>query len=405
MAISSDKKKLYVDATNNKGITPWEVAQCIGDYRITRLGRDIGMLCTSPKINMWAKFKPIRHSNIGVLVDEQRANANYGIQVPYGKWGDLFDESKTFTYLKPRGKNADYNEPFRLLDFNGYNHKATPIEIYKSQGTKFYAGVDTEVYVSIFASDEQEISFSDFSMKTGTQTSAPTLPLNQWTVMMLFKIGTSYYIYNTGKTLDEAENNSFFFTIDGSKMDVGESIKMIAVLAHNSTISEGFSTLSASSGDYNTTYFIPLNITDKLEGEMSATVIEWKVFDTFDVTYESLTLPQNLAPQYSFGSYFVFTTKPTNTKKLTYTFKTGIYIKRGEQIMQGVNGSSVRTDTITLEYNAPTGMYIYNLGNVKFNGITATQTGDELYLKVTCTSEPAGSPQNIVLWEEKIYTY
>lgn len=403
MAISSDKKKLYVDATNNKGITPWEIAQCIGDYRVTKLGRDIGMLCTSPKINMWAKFKPIRHSNIGVLVDEQRANANYGIQVPYGKWGDLFDESKTFTYLKPRGKNADYNEPFRLLDFNGYNHKATPIEIYKSQGTKFYAGIDTEVYVSIFASDEQEISFSDFSMKTGTQTSAPTLPLNQWTVMMLFDIGGSYYIYNTGKTLDEAENNSFFFTIDGSKMDVGESIKMIAVLAHDSTISEGFSTLSASSGDYNTTYFVPLNITDKLEGEMSATVIEFKVFETFNVVYDTLTLPQSLANYYSFGSFFAFTGMPSDESQLTYTMRTEIYIKRGEQIYQ--NDSSSRVDTITMDKNASTGLLTYDFGEVRFNPITTTQTGDELYLKVTCTSEPAGSPQNIVLWEKKIYTY
>ena len=56
MALSADKKRLSIES--GSGITPWEVAQCIGDYRTTKLGRDIGLLCSSPKVNKWAKNKP-----------------------------------------------------------------------------------------------------------------------------------------------------------------------------------------------------------------------------------------------------------------------------------------------------------------------------------------------------------
>ena len=113
MAISSDKKRLYVDATNNKGITPWEVAQCIGDYRVTRLGRDIGMLCTSPKINMWAKFKPVRHATKKPITGEQRLLVKHG----------LVQNTSTYYIEYDRVREGDVA---RLLDFDGYNHAAVP---------------------------------------------------------------------------------------------------------------------------------------------------------------------------------------------------------------------------------------------------------------------------------------
>lgn len=121
MAISSDKKKLYVDATNNKGITPWEIAQCIGDYRITRLGRDIGMLCTSPKINIGAKYRPVPYDNLRIVTDEDRKAVGWGVDVIAEGYGND-DRMHYMRYsIYPLGA---VGRKYRLLDFDGYNHAA-----------------------------------------------------------------------------------------------------------------------------------------------------------------------------------------------------------------------------------------------------------------------------------------
>ena len=129
MAYDSTNKKLYVSA--DKGISTSEIAVCLGDYRVTTRGRDIGLLCTSPKINVWAKCKPFRNRSKGFASDaerdEARASANYGVMtkkatsivVLKGYYdGDMNGWDKAL----PRGLSY-YSEPFRMLDFNGYNHK------------------------------------------------------------------------------------------------------------------------------------------------------------------------------------------------------------------------------------------------------------------------------------------
>lgn len=42
-------------------------------------GTDLGDLCTSGAINMWAKYKPIEYNKKGMLEDHDRENANFGI--------------------------------------------------------------------------------------------------------------------------------------------------------------------------------------------------------------------------------------------------------------------------------------------------------------------------------------
>jgi hypothetical protein len=42
-------------------------------------GTDLGDLCTSGAINMWAKYKPIEYNKKGMLEDYDRENANFGI--------------------------------------------------------------------------------------------------------------------------------------------------------------------------------------------------------------------------------------------------------------------------------------------------------------------------------------
>lgn len=144
MAYDSTTKKLYTTAS--QGISTSEVAVCLGDYRVTARGRDIGLLCSSPKINKWSPAKPFRNASWKFGSKNERDTArrmvNQGLLLPtaanagigtsqeayrrtylgYLTYRALMGQAPNYTYQPPRGKS--YNEPFRLLDFDGYMHKA-----------------------------------------------------------------------------------------------------------------------------------------------------------------------------------------------------------------------------------------------------------------------------------------
>lgn len=149
MAYDSANRKLYTTAS--EGISTSEVAACLGDYRVTARGRDIGLLCTSPKINLWAKYKPVGDPTRKPLKDKSmgyRGNNGAGTcgisYVTYNQYdllggivttdsntknkphfGDLIKSTDAdHAYVPPKGGTA---EPYRLLDFDGYEHKATTL--------------------------------------------------------------------------------------------------------------------------------------------------------------------------------------------------------------------------------------------------------------------------------------
>lgn len=136
MAYDEKNKKLY--ATPEAGISPEEVAQCIGDFDITEDGLyDIGTLCSSPNINMWSKCKPIRFDKIGVLTLAERRGSPqdikngilWGIEIigpTTSKIGSALTKlhDTAFNYHRPSGMAQ--SEPFRLLDFDGYHQFAQP---------------------------------------------------------------------------------------------------------------------------------------------------------------------------------------------------------------------------------------------------------------------------------------
>lgn len=92
---------------------------------------DVGTLCSSGKINMWAKYKPVRVATPKALTEEQRAAASYGLdaqpvelQYPSGNNNaSIFENALSGTYgwsyAKPTG---GAQSPYRLGDFKGYNH-------------------------------------------------------------------------------------------------------------------------------------------------------------------------------------------------------------------------------------------------------------------------------------------
>ena len=43
---------------------------------------DVGTLCTSSNINMWAKYKPVSYATNTGITEDQRKEVRYGINVP-----------------------------------------------------------------------------------------------------------------------------------------------------------------------------------------------------------------------------------------------------------------------------------------------------------------------------------
>lgn len=138
MPYDSTNKTLYVDksVTPNKGISLSEIALCLRDGRVNTRGQyDLGMLATSPYINIYSKNKPFVVANgvnlREVQTEEARRLAAYGFhwwnrgrdsQAPFGT-------SATECLNKAiANKGAwPYNRPteiFRVQDFDGYKHNA-----------------------------------------------------------------------------------------------------------------------------------------------------------------------------------------------------------------------------------------------------------------------------------------
>ena len=92
---------------------------------------DVGQLCIHPNINMWSKWKPIRHTSIVPITQTQIEAHNYGIE--WNSYANIEaivsayeNMEEVLSYSKPRG--GVYNEPYRLTDFTNYEKTAiTPI--------------------------------------------------------------------------------------------------------------------------------------------------------------------------------------------------------------------------------------------------------------------------------------
>lgn len=120
-------------------------------------------------INPMAKHKPVRHSKVAPLTDSEFKTVVYGLVA-----GSAFNASdpnpdNTWTYNRPRGKQGSVFEPFRITDFNGYDHLACPPfafdvsgELANSVGLTFFLdSMAKEIYTGKRWTEENGIKFSD----------------------------------------------------------------------------------------------------------------------------------------------------------------------------------------------------------------------------------------------------
>ena len=122
--------RIYIDTsvTPNKGLTIADFQAIFGTNRNT-LG-DIIMYATARGlVNVWAKYKGVRSTKLGILALAERQDADFGIYIPAcmtanGLSAFLSAYVSGYEYLWPRGEGNTPKEWFRRRDFNGYNHNA-----------------------------------------------------------------------------------------------------------------------------------------------------------------------------------------------------------------------------------------------------------------------------------------
>lgn len=122
MAYDKENRRLYIEekADGTKvGIALWEIADCIRDYRVNKKGnRDVGLLCTSDKINPMAIYRPIPYNSTEPINKGQRQGARYGMECTATP-----DENEYTLYHASISPMA-MTPPYRVRDFDGYNHAA-----------------------------------------------------------------------------------------------------------------------------------------------------------------------------------------------------------------------------------------------------------------------------------------
>lgn len=92
---------------------------------------DVGTLCVNTNINKWARHKPINFPSVGVLSEADFKGSTgdiaqgifYGLKATtFSDWGGIHDAG--YDYVgRPKGGASS---PYRLTDFDGYDHYARP---------------------------------------------------------------------------------------------------------------------------------------------------------------------------------------------------------------------------------------------------------------------------------------
>lgn len=315
MAISSDRKKVYTttDSSGKKiGISLWELMSCLEYYKRNTNGkRDLGMIVQNADFNKWSRRKPFRNSKASFASDAERDAARlvayHGISIPAAGYGDMsvmandvYNNAIDWEYERPRG--ASQNEPFRILDMDGYAHDANP-PIFNVGNINLTINANSGDVGIAFGVVQQgdEYSLTLRELRPILQDSGTTFDDMYFGICCRREDGKVYY----------ASTNKAYADLVGTLNEVGLSVRLDAPTATNSQYTymafPFFSTLpnAQSGGTYFPVPFAKTNVVVKrgVTAQVQSTIVAW-------------TFANDLAPLY----YRAYLTN-TNSTDLTYTYR------------------------------------------------------------------------------------
>ena len=127
----------YDNGIVTKPVNTSDVCSAIGEDK-----HRIGYLCVSGNINIYSKHKPMRFATLSELTTANKKSAKFGYRIPTRVQGttimNYFIASSAPSAWTPSSSDAPYvlmkngwwyerpqggeTSPYRLGDFNGYNH-------------------------------------------------------------------------------------------------------------------------------------------------------------------------------------------------------------------------------------------------------------------------------------------
>lgn len=223
--------------TNGKVTAPINIEDAYDALGIAPSGMyDVAEVCTSSKINKWAKFKPIKHSALGDI-EAYRKGLGYGIvmltNINPSNIASAYASQQTterlngWVYDKPTGGSSS---PYRLPDFDGYNHNAAVIVTqYAMTNEEVGNAAGYSVSVSMF-----------FKEVADGQLTIADLAEGWYLGLMLYQSSTSYYYVTSNNPITQANISEmgFYATLSTQNMPAGE-YTMFPVLCSSPCVWDG----------------------------------------------------------------------------------------------------------------------------------------------------------------------
>lgn len=182
----------------------------------TILGEDadnLKDLCQSSYINIYSFYKPINSPKFEINDNDIYAD-NAGINLHY--WNTWYDCINNQSY---DWSSKDIHAPFRLGDFNGYNHYATPwFALDLAQGSTVYIGNSANIFID---NDIQNFvnMFDIFGGNSNVDLCYIIYDLNY----------TSVYLYKFCNVQDLGNYNTYYISIDNTFIS-GHTYKAVPIL-------------------------------------------------------------------------------------------------------------------------------------------------------------------------------
>lgn len=195
---------------------------------------DLGALITNGIIRPMAKYKPVRHSEVGILNETQRAATRYGFgsalpQLPMS----AAEPQNDWVYLRPRG--ISNNEWYRMLDFDGYvNDACSPLVLSVQQIAN-----DGMSVIILFGDDRSNgVRGDGKSWTSGESLSLSELLISAsdytgYNIAFLLCNGSTKNLIVTNKTMTQFISNpsQAFYLYTTDTIDSGVTYPAVPVLA------------------------------------------------------------------------------------------------------------------------------------------------------------------------------
>lgn len=248
---------------------------------------DLATLCTSQKINVWAKYKPTVFPSPFPDDWYKAKDGNYGLNITVdnrvSSWSALVAEySKSNNgysniYKRP---NGGATSPYRLGDFRGYNHKAKP-EISDYLAATNYiedSPISLSVAYNAITVDGDQVSYKDVEVYKGLYFGYVITDISGKTLKLLATASTtsSYEVRIAARTLLAGNYRLYpmFCNVDYSTNHTLQSMycyaipnlaggKIMTVITASESVMANFKSISAKYTLSTTRIAVTLTTTEK----------------------------------------------------------------------------------------------------------------------------------------------